>query len=142
MPTYVFECENGHRFEKVLRIADYNSPQKCECGSTANRKTVPTMLSPDIANWDTYTSPATGNLITSKKQRREDMKRSGCVDYEPSLRENFKKQQRENELKLDKQLDQTVDSIFESMPSQKKEMLERELSTGIDLQYTRGTKDG
>lgn len=142
MPTYIFECEQGHRFEKVLPVSQYNDPQTCECGSTAQRKTVPTMLSPDIANWDSYVSPATGDLITSKKQRKEDMKRSGCVDYEPSLRDEFKRKERENELKLDKQLDQTVDSIFESMPSSKKEMLERELSTGVDLEYTRGISNG
>jgi len=142
MPVYVFVCEKGHRFDKILPVSQYNDPQMCECGVLAKRRTVPTMISPDIASWDSYVSPATGEYISSKKQRKEDMKRSGCVDYEPSLKNDFKKRQREEELKLDKQLDQTVDSIFESMPSKKKEMLERELSTGVDLEYTRGISNG
>lgn len=142
MPNYVFRCEDNHHFEKVLKVAEYNDPQTCPCGKTAKRITVATMISPDIANWDRYISPASGKLITSKKQRKEDMKRNGCVDYEPSLKQEFKKTQRENELKLDKGLDQTVDSIFESMPSDKKAELERELSTGVDLEYTRGISNG
>lgn len=138
MPVYVYECPSGHRFEKVLKVKHYNDPQTCECGNQATRKTVPTMLSPDIAPWDSYVSPATGNFITSHKQRKQDMKASGCVDYEPSLRKTIEKQQRDDEIKFEKSIDETVEREYEKLPSQKKEMLERELTAGADLQYTRG----
>lgn len=36
----------------------------------------------DIQPWDAFVSPATGKAITSKAQRREDMKASGCRDWE------------------------------------------------------------
>jgi hypothetical protein len=138
MPTYVYKCSEGHEFDIYLPLKDYNTTQKCTCGRDAKRITVPTMLSPDIAPWDAYVSPATGKYITSYKERRSDMKESGCVDYEPSLRKNFKKHQREDELKLEKSIDETVEREYEKLPSQKKEMLERELTNGADLEYTRG----
>lgn len=37
-------------------------------------------------DYETYLSPVTGKPITGRVQRREDMKRHGCVDYEPSLK--------------------------------------------------------
>src|SRR5262245_35042894 len=37
MPTYVYECENGHRFELFHSISD-ESPKKCpECGADGRR---------------------------------------------------------------------------------------------------------
>lgn len=137
MPIYVYQCGNNHRFDLYLPLKDYNTVQKCACGKDAYRQTVPTMLSPDIAPWDAYISPVSGRPITSYKERKEDMKRSGCVDYEPSLRKDHKRNQREDELKLEKSLDNTVEEIYEKMPSQKKEMLERELTNGADIEYKR-----
>jgi hypothetical protein len=32
-----------------------------------------------------YSSPIDGKMITSRSHRREDLKRSNCVEYEPSL---------------------------------------------------------
>jgi len=125
-----------------LKVKDYNEPQTCECGSLATRKTVPTMISPDIAPWDAYLSPSTGKLITSYKDRRKDMKESGCVDYEPGFKESVERNQAEKERKIEKKIDATVDSLYEKLPSKKKEQLERELTSGTDLQYTRGTSNG
>lgn len=64
-----------------------------------DKKTRQPMIDPAVkANWanelatcapmvvsDTpeYISPATGKLIDGKKARREDLKASGCVPYEP-----------------------------------------------------------
>lgn len=137
MPIYKYECSQGHQFDKFLPMKNYKDPQICECGSDAKRVLVPTMLSLDIANWDRYISPTSGKLITSHKERKQDMRESGCVDYEPSLKKNYKKNQRDEELKIEKSLDNTVDEIFEKMPSQKKEMLERELTNGADIEYKR-----
>lgn len=142
MPVYVLKCKNNHKFDKYLPLKEYNDPQVCECGAEARRITVPTMLNCDIQPWDAYVSPSTGEYITSYKQRKADMKKSGCVDYDPSMRTEADRIKRNNELKLDKDLDKTVDQIFESMPSSKQEMLERELTNGVDLEYTRGTSNG
>jgi hypothetical protein len=42
---------------------------------------VPTVIS-DIPE---YASPIDGRMITSRSDRRDDLKRNGCVEYEPSL---------------------------------------------------------
>jgi len=39
---------------------------------------------PDIPD---YTSPVDGRLVSGRKQRREDLKRNGCVEYDPGMRE-------------------------------------------------------
>lgn len=36
MPTYEYECVNGHRHDRVKRIKDRNRPERCpECGEMA-----------------------------------------------------------------------------------------------------------
>lgn len=138
MPVYVFTCDKGHQFDRFLKLANYNDPQTCECGLLAKRKIVPTMLNCDIAPWDAYVSPATGNLITSYQERKADMKASGCVDYEPSMKKVQNQQAKDEDRKLDKAVDETVERAFEAMPSKKKESLEQELKHST-LEYTRGS---
>lgn len=41
----------------------------------------PTVIS-DIPE---YASPIDGRMITSRSERRDDLKRNNCVEYEPSL---------------------------------------------------------
>ena len=48
----------------------------------AGQLAMPTVLS-DIPE---YRSPIDGRPITSRSQRREDLKRNGCVEYEPSMK--------------------------------------------------------
>ena len=48
----------------------------------AGRLVMPTVIS-DIPE---YRSPIDGRPITSRSQRREDLKRNGCVEYEPSMK--------------------------------------------------------
>ena len=86
MPVYEHLCEKGHKFDRYLKLAELDQPQTCECGGAAKRIISPVMFSIDATNFPSYQSPTTGRWITSKTQRREDMKASNCVDYEPSLR--------------------------------------------------------
>ena len=136
MPIYVHECKNGHRFDVFLKIADYDTPQTCECGSPSHRVIVPTMISCDIAPWDAYVSPASGKLITSYKDRRADMEATGCVDYDPGMKTVQKNSIKQADEKLDKMVDETVEKEFEAMPSSKKEKLENELKY-LTTEYTR-----
>lgn len=49
MPIYDFRCAKGHRFERFVALADFASPQACDCGAPARR-----MLSlPMIGRCDT-----------------------------------------------------------------------------------------
>ena len=66
------------------------------------------------------------------------MKVSGCVDYEPSLKAESKKKLVAEETALEKSMDDTVDRLISEMPVGKREMLDRELDAGADIQYSRG----
>ena len=137
MPIYVFECDKGHKFDRYLKLEDYNNPQTCDCGEKAKRKIVPTMINCDIQPWDYYESPASGKPITSYKERREDMKRHGCVDYEPSMKKTQQRNIKKNDEALEKAIDETVEREFDKMSSQKKEKLANELLSGADVEITR-----
>lgn len=37
MPLYDFLCASGHRFERHVKLADFEAPQACACGEDARR---------------------------------------------------------------------------------------------------------
>ena len=137
-PIYEYKCEDGHEFDRYLKLDDYKAPQTCECGKEAKKVITGTMLNCDIAPWDSYVSPASGKLITSYKERAADMKATGTCDYDPGIRTDNAKRQKETEVKLDKAVDETVGKAFQEMPSKEKEKLTNELARS-DIEYTRST---
>lgn len=44
------------------------------------------MIIPDTPD---YESPIDGSVISGRKQRREDLKRNGCHEYDPGERKDF-----------------------------------------------------
>ena len=140
MPIYTYKCSKGHQFDRYLNLKDYRQPQTCECGAEAEKVIMPTMLNCDIQPWDHYISPVSGELITSYKQRREDMKRHDCVDYEPSLTKHVTQHMHDEEAKLDKAMGETVEKEILNMPANKREKLASELESGADCEYTRLAK--
>ena len=98
---------------------------------------MPTMVNCDMRPWDRYISPASGKPITSYKERREDMARHDCVDYEPSLKKHSKAHMEAEDAKLDKKLDETVEKEILNMPTKKREKLAAELESGADCEYMR-----
>jgi len=137
MPLYTYSCPNGHQFDRILRLKDYQQPQTCTCGLPAKRKIMPTMVNCDMQPWDRYISPASGKPITSYKERREDMARTDCVDYEPSMTKNQTQRMHAEDAKLEKKMDETVEKEILNMPTKKRERLAAELESGADCQYTR-----
>ena len=129
MPIYVQKCENGHE--------NYDEPQTCQCGAPARRKIVATMISCDMQPWDYYESPVSGKPITSYKQRRDDMARHDCVDYDPGMKDVQKKRIKSADEALEKKMDETIDKEWEKMPSNKKEKLANELTSGAEIELER-----
>lgn len=37
MPIYAYECPDGHAFDRHLPLAEFETPQTCECGEPGNR---------------------------------------------------------------------------------------------------------
>lgn len=135
MPTYQLKCSNGHIFDRYLKLKNYNDPQVCDCGAPALRQIVAPMIAP---RFEEYESPIDGRPITSKRKRLDDLARHNCVPYEKNLIEENNKKLRDEELKLEKAIDQTVDMEIAKMPAKKREHLESELSHGLTLDYYRG----
>ena len=138
MPLYEFKCEDGHVFDEFLKMADYDNPMTCSCGKPAKRQITATMLNMDIPNWDRYISPSTGKLITSYKDRKRDMKDSGCIDNDPSMKQNAERIRKQKETDLDKKIDETVEKQIGAMSSDQRDVLAKELTT-TDLNIVRQT---
>lgn len=133
-PLYEFACESDHVFDRYLKLADYNTPQECGCGAKAKRRLTPTMISVlDVR----YESPITGEPITTKKKRLEDMAESGCIPYEEGMRQDADRKVKEDESKLEKKFDATIDKAIFEMPARKREKLESELASGANCSYER-----
>lgn len=134
MPVYVHKCLKGHKFDLYLKLAELDNVQTCVCGEIAQRQISAPAFQVDFP---AYISPTTGKLISSRNQRREDLKASGCVEYEPSLKEEKDRKVREDELKLEKTIDDHVEKTIYEMPSAKREKLVSELEAGVDISVER-----
>lgn len=87
-------------------------------------------------SFDAYESPSSGKTISNHRQRDEDLKETGCVEYDPGVKQDYQANIKRGEKELDKQVDDTVEAAFEAMPVEKKERLENELKHS-ELEYTR-----
>jgi hypothetical protein len=140
MPTYDHRCDNGHEFELYLRLEELQHDQVCECGRPAIRLIRAPMIfvAPDIC----YDSPTTGKSITSKQARIEDLKRSGCVEYDPGMRQDYDRRAQEGERKLEQVIEASVEQQIQEMPARKRELLQTELASGATAEPVRQTLGG
>lgn len=134
MPIYEFRCSKGHTFDRYLKLAEYDASQRCECGESATRQVVAPMVMPDIP---AYQSPVTGQWVNSRAQRREDLKRHDCVEYEPSMKEHAARQRAREDAALEASVADTVEREIAAMPTRKREKLAAEMDAGMDVELTR-----
>lgn len=112
----------GKYHEYIRHVADCQDTPEC-CGAKTEKRILSApMARMDIQPWDAYESPATGKLITSYAQRREDMKASGCRDYEGRASEerHAKQQKRYDEERAEKALDHAARSAWASLSPEKR----------------------
>lgn len=134
MPIYEFKCNNGHLFDRFLKLANYNDPQTCECGAAS----VKLLSRPAIhADFPPYESPVTGKMITSRRERREDLARSGCVEYEPSMLQESERKRAAEDAALEKKIDEHVEAEIINMDARTREKLVSELQSGVDVEVVR-----
>lgn len=79
----------------------------------------------DIAPWEAYESPASGQWITSKSQRREDMKNAGCREWEgiDSERKAMHRRKKDDQIKSEQNLEHCATQAWQSIPDSKKRLL-------------------
>jgi len=123
MPTYESVCLKCGAYHEYIRpVARYLETPQCCGASTSKRLLSAPMMAPDIQPWDAFESPATGKMITSKAQRREDMKASGCREWEglENEKSNAARQKKYEEDAADEKLDATVRTVWANLPAEKK----------------------
>lgn len=85
MPLYSFICQCGLKTSMFAKIVSRDDPRECpQCNRYLQRVIDAPYVRPEI---EAYISPATGKLISSRDQRRDDLKRSGCIEWEPGIKE-------------------------------------------------------
>lgn len=126
MPIYESQCTHcGKHFEYVQPISSLHVTPFC-CG-LATQKHVFTAprASFDIAPWDSYVSPASGKLITSKDQRREDMRAANCRDWEglDAEQKHANACKKAEQATLEQEIEQSAIQAWQSLPKNKKDLL-------------------
>lgn len=116
-------CGTHHTY--VRRAADYLDTPVC-CGQKTEKRifTAPSARM-DMAPWDAFESPATGRMITSYAQRREDMKTSGCRDWDglESEKRYAADQKRQNDQTMDAKLDHAARTALAQLAPDKRALL-------------------
>lgn len=134
MPLYDFQCLGGHKFERMVKLADFEAPVFCSCHARAYRVISAPMFSVEQVG---YTCPVTGKYIGSKRQHEENLRQQDCRVFETGEKELAQKRIAEQEAAFEKSVDQTVEKNFWSMPSDKREKIANELESGVDLAIER-----
>jgi len=87
--------------------------------------------------FDAYESPTTGRTIRNHSERNEDLKESNCVEYDPSMVAESERNIKNENAKLELQVDREIERTIRTMSSDKQGSLEQELRAGADLSVDR-----
>lgn len=123
MPAYEAVCLKCGKLHDYIRpVAQYLDTPEC-CGAKTDKRILSKpMARMDMQPWDAYESPATGRVVTSYAERREDMKVSGCRDWDgmDSEKSNAARQKQYQETEEDKKLDGVVRQAWANLSPAKK----------------------
>ena len=129
MPTYVFRCPScSAQFERVLRLAEYDSPQACSCGAVAERQICAPAVRGDYAP---YECPITGRTIEGRRAHEENLKRHGCRVLEPGESAEASRRRADSDRVLEASIEATAEQFVTTLPSRKLEQLASELQSGV-----------
>lgn len=120
MPIYQAVCMKCSKYHEYIRPSkDCRDTPEC-CGVATDKR----ILSAPMAQIDfpAYESPASGKMITSRNERREDMARTGSRPWEgmESEKRQAARNKAEEESKQDAVLDHTVRTAWAALPPSKK----------------------
>ena len=124
MPIYEARCRKcGKEQDYYQTFANCYDTPIC-CGEKAEK----VILTPPMGIVDipAYQSPISGQMINSRSQRKEDLKRNNCRPWEGMEQETKVAQERakDEEKKQDAKLEEAVVSAWHQMPSEKRAVLE------------------
>lgn len=137
MPLYDCVCSSGHKFERVIPLAQFEEPIICACGVAAHRAiSLPTIVGGRL-DYE-YACPITGKHVVSKRQHEENLKVHGCRVMESGEREYNQRRNADLERDFERKVDETIEREIAVMPSEKREMLAKELMAGTTVEVARG----
>lgn len=87
-------------------------------------------------SFDAFESHASGKIISNHAERREDMAREGCIEYDPEMRKDYQRNIEQGEREMDKKVDEVVEREFAAMSTADKENVAKEMATTKE-EYTR-----
>jgi hypothetical protein len=134
---YEYECASGHIIERHLPIEDRNLPQQCDCGLTAAR--IMSATRGFVQRECRYDSPIDGRPISTWRERKEDLARNGCQEYDPEMKKDAQRFREREQANLEAALDATVEKSILTMSGKQREKLGAELQSGVDITPARGT---
>lgn len=137
MPLHDYRCPEGHVSELMVEQGVDIVP--ClTCGNAAGKvflKFPAAFVQADIH----YTSPIDGRHVTNKQSRSEDLARSGCIPYDPMMKQDQSRRIEREDKTLEDKIGDSVDEAVAQMPVRKREKLEAEMAGGMDVSTQRGT---
>ena len=115
MPVYEYQCPLGHVTNEYRTVADRSRNALCACGESAEKVI---LHAPRVfSDYEGYTSPASGQWIEGRRQRLEDLKRTGCRPYEEGEREDAEKRRVMHERNFDAAIDNAIDESLAVLTS-------------------------
>ena len=134
MPMYQFRCTEGHTFDRLVPLAQFDEPQSCPCGVAASRQIVAPAIRTDYAG---YTCPVSGKWIEGRTAHRENLARTGCRVLEPGETSALTSRQQSSEAALEAALDSTAEELIANLSSRDKERLAAEMDAGLSAEVVR-----
>ena len=84
MPIYSIQCPAcGASSAVYRRVVERDHDLPAHCGAPMKRVLDKPYVAPEF---QTYISPTTGREISSRDQRRDDLRRSGCIEWDAGAR--------------------------------------------------------
>jgi putative FmdB family regulatory protein len=123
VPVYESEClQCGRRHDYIRTVAQCHDTPTC-CGETTAKRIFSAPAGfPDIP---AYESPASGRMITSRAERREDFKRTNTREWEGLAAEKSEaaRQIQYAEQDLDRRVERTIGETLAALPPSKQDAL-------------------
>lgn len=134
MPMYQFRCTDGHVFDRLVPLSQFDLPQFCSCGAAASREIVAPAIRTD---YPSYTCPVSGKWIEGRAAHRENLARTGCRILEPGETSSLASRQSSSEAALDAAIDSTAEELIANLSTRDKERLAAEMDSGLSAEIVR-----
>lgn len=113
MPFYEFKCPQNHRHDVYLKIDNRDTPQTCpDCAQPLARQIAAAALARPFTP---YISPVTGKPVESPSARRDDLRRSGSIEWEPGIKQDLPRIRKDNFEKAMAPIEATIDKTVATL---------------------------